>query len=277
VLNASNGPGSRWEILKGHSPSGRHVLEYTDLYRFGAAYSQAERGVALYSKLRQPIGIALGVAALAAAALVFYLVNPSVEPADPSAVTTPAAPVPLAEAPDLHPRALPASPTAASKPAPPAEEPVVSRRRAERVTVTTLPAQEPLPAPPVGKPSVRRDAAPGPAPAAQQPGTVVAYVASSQIYSAANADVIPPEPTHPQELTGMRTGAVGPSSIVTLEVVVNSQGLVEAAWSRTSPNNVGEALVLATSLHAVKAWQFHPAVKDGTPVPYRKLISFEGF
>jgi hypothetical protein len=110
-----------------------------------------------------------------------------------------------------------------------------------------------------------------------QPGSVVAFVAPTQIYSASDADVMPPEPTHPQQLTGMRTGAVGPSTTVTIEVIVNPQGFVEAAWALTSPNNVGEALVLATSLHAVKAWVFHPAVKGGTPVAYRKLISFEGF
>jgi hypothetical protein len=102
-------------------------------------------------------------------------------------------------------------------------------------------------------------------------------VAPSQIYSASDRDVTPPEPTHPQQLTGMRTGALEGNNMVTLEVVVNSEGIVEAAWALNSPNTVGESLVLATSLHAVKAWQFHPAIKDGRAVAYRKLITFEGF
>jgi hypothetical protein len=115
----------------------------------------------------------------------------------------------------------------------------------------------------------------GVSPAVQQPGSVIAVVASTAVYSARDTDVTPPEPTLPQQL-GLRTGALSPADVVTLEVVVNQSGVVEAAWARTNPRNVGESLLLATSLHAVKAWRFQPALKNGSPVAYRKVISFEG-
>jgi hypothetical protein len=105
----------------------------------------------------------------------------------------------------------------------------------------------------------------------------VAFITSPHVYSAVDADVTPPEPTYPQRLGGLKTGAVKPDDIVTIEVVVNELGVVEAAWGKTAPRTVGESLLLATSLHAVKSWLFRPALKDGSPVPYRKLITFDGY
>lgn len=112
---------------------------------------------------------------------------------------------------------------------------------------------------------------------AGQSGSAVAFIASPYVYSALDGDVVPPETILPQKLGNLRTGAIKPDDKVTLEVVVNEQGIVEAAWGRTSPRNVGESLLLAISLHAVKSWMFYPALRNGVPVPYRKLITFEGY
>ncbi len=118
---------------------------------------------------------------------------------------------------------------------------------------------------------------PSPASATVGSGSAVAFIASSHIYSVLDEDVTPPETVRPQKLGNLKTGTLSPDDKVTIEVVVNDRGFVEAAWGRTAPRTVGESLLLTTSLHAVKSWAFWPARKDGIPVAYRKLITFQGY
>jgi outer membrane biosynthesis protein TonB len=64
---------------------------------------------------------------------------------------------------------------------------------------------------------------------------------------------------------------------VTIELVINARGRLDSARATTAPRSVGESLLLATGLHAVKSWEFRPALKDGFPVSYRKLMSLGAY
>ena len=58
----------------------------------------------------------------------------------------------------------------------------------------------------------------------------------------------------------------------TLELLVNESGEVESVRLQGRPAHLGEALQATVNLSAAKTWRFAPAVKDGRPVKYRKLV-----
>ena len=58
----------------------------------------------------------------------------------------------------------------------------------------------------------------------------------------------------------------------TLEVLVGETGQVESVKLRGQPRHLGQALLVTMNLSAAKTWRFLPAVKDGRPVKYRKLV-----
>jgi hypothetical protein len=98
----------------------------------------------------------------------------------------------------------------------------------------------------------------------------------ARIYSEHDSDVTPPEPRRPQKLTALHV-AGRPDESVTIELVINARGRLDSARATTAPRSVGESLLLATGLHAVKSWEFRPALKDGFPVSYRKLMSLGAY
>jgi TonB family protein len=53
-----------------------------------------------------------------------------------------------------------------------------------------------------------------------------------------------------------------------VEVVINEQGMVENAAIRSSIDPLYDTLALAAS----RTWQYKPALRDGTPVKFRKLV-----
>jgi outer membrane biosynthesis protein TonB len=61
-------------------------------------------------------------------------------------------------------------------------------------------------------------------------------------------------------------GAVAPSSI---EVLVDEYGNVERVRLQPARWSVHERMLVS----AVKAWRFHPALKDGKPVKYAMRIA----
>jgi TonB family protein len=103
----------------------------------------------------------------------------------------------------------------------------------------------------------------------------VVPAAPAGLYSASDADVTPPEPIRPQWFNVLPAG-VRPDDVVIIDFVVDERGNVESAKIRIEPRSVGESMLLAMSLQALKSWQFRPAVKEGRPVKYRQARSFGG-
>jgi TonB family protein len=58
----------------------------------------------------------------------------------------------------------------------------------------------------------------------------------------------------------------------TIEVTIDERGNVEAVKLMNEPQSIGEYLLEATSLSAVKSWRFLPASKDGHAVRYRAQV-----
>ena len=237
------------------------------------------------------VGIAVCISVLLGVGVLVYRVKPSLPSLGdlwPAQVTL-SDPTPESVA-DVHPktvlrttRGVPITPSSKNVSAP-----AVARRDDQPETGTVLIAPvAPAPENPSASRAGRRSAGARPSAATGDPGiarfvpaqqgSAVAFISSPYVYSALDVEVVPPETVLPQRLGNLRTGAVKPDDKVTIEVVVNDQGIVEAAWGRTYPRNVGESLLLATSLHAAKSWMFYPALKNGVPVTYRKLITFEGY
>lgn len=124
---------------------------------------------------------------------------------------------------------------------------------------------------------VGADAAPAAEPALEpRAASSVADAALARIYSERDPDVTPPEPRRPQRLTALHVAGRA-DEVVTIELVINARGRLDSARATTAPRSVGESLLLATGLHAVKSWEFRPALKDGFPVSYRKLMSLGAY
>src|SRR5439155_10940981 len=91
-------------------------------------------------------------------------------------------------------------------------------------------------------------------------------------YSASDAEVVPPGVMFPQQLGRLPKGA-RPEDITTIEVIVNPDGTVGSVKAVENPQSLADAMVVTSSLSAVKSWHFHPALRNGRPVRYRQLIS----
>jgi hypothetical protein len=117
---------------------------------------------------------------------------------------------------------------------------------------------------------------PSPPPAAARASNAASAIAS-HVYGDADSGVTPPEVIGAIKQLGGIAGAIEPGTTVTIEFVVNELGLVESAKGVKEPRTVGESLLLATGLHAIKTWRFRPAQKDGEPVSYRKWMSFGAY
>jgi hypothetical protein len=127
--------------------------------------------------------------------------------------------------------------------------------------------------------AVAAAAAPPPAPAplptpTPPPPTEVAKAPSApRIYTAADADVVAPQP-----ISRAMPGWKPPNVLVaqqsfrgTLEVIINEQGFVESA-GMSKPSFPGYDVDL---ISATKAWRFRPATKAGEPVKYRLGIEVQ--
>jgi hypothetical protein len=107
-------------------------------------------------------------------------------------------------------------------------------------------------------------AAPPPAPV--PPPQPAMTQAVSRIYSSEDVNVVPPLalrqvfPPFPARLVPAGQGVV--------EVIVDETGIVESAALRHPVNPQYDAIVLG----AAKTWLYKPAMLDGFPVKYRKMI-----
>ena len=115
-------------------------------------------------------------------------------------------------------------------------------------------AASPPPPPPPPPPPVQVAAAPPPPPA------------RPAIYTAVDADVIPPStisqvlPLFPGQVRIPRTGK--------LEVVFNETGTVESAVMIATVTAAYDALVVS----ATRTWRYKPATVNGAPVKFRKIV-----
>ena len=81
----------------------------------------------------------------------------------------------------------------------------------------------------------------------------------------------PPLATYPR-LPAEPPSTVRTEALSTLELLVSETGEVESVKLRGRPSHLGEALLATMNLSAAKTWRFVPAVRDGRPVKYRKLV-----
>ena len=102
-------------------------------------------------------------------------------------------------------------------------------------------------------------------------GEAVDAVAEAMIYSANDRDVTPPVAAYPR-LPAEPPTRIPAGDLSTLELLVDETGQVESVKLQGRPRHLGEALLVTVNLSAAKTWRFLPAVKDGRPVKYRKLV-----
>ena len=94
---------------------------------------------------------------------------------------------------------------------------------------------------------------------------------ASIVYSREDEDVLPPSPIDPRLPDAIPTG-IRADQFAEFEVLVTEAGGVESVKARRVPGTMADAVSMTMSLSAVKTWRFYPAMKDGAPVRYRKIV-----
>ncbi len=95
-----------------------------------------------------------------------------------------------------------------------------------------------------------------------------ASVVDETIYSAQDRDVVPPQTS--EALPGPTISSWTTRTNV-MEVIVSETGTVERVRLVTPPARMPDTFVLGRA----KVWKFTPAMKDGRPVRYRLLLTWE--
>ena len=105
--------------------------------------------------------------------------------------------------------------------------------------------------------------------AAPVPTALSAAVAPAvaRIYTASDTKVLMPAAIK-QDLPPF-SGRVSETSVGALEIIINERGQVESATIRESVSPAYDRL----AVDAARSWRFRPAMLDGVPVKFRKLIS----
>jgi hypothetical protein len=189
---------------------------------------------------------------------------------------TPRFPEPLiAEVP-----AAPAKPPAPA-PVPPPPRPVA---KASTLPAKRKPAAAPVEKPPtpivlqtIEDPALRiAEATPAlaapapdlPAPPSAEEAEALA-IARARIYSKDDDDVVPARLLTTRE--GGRLFQDFRADMNTMELIVSTDGRVESVRLLTTPRRMTDMLLLS----GAKTWAVQPALKDGTPVRYRTVFSWE--
>jgi TonB family protein len=139
-----------------------------------------------------------------------------------------------------------------------AAEPPLSDLRTLAAGFQELSAKAAAPPPPPPQPA--------PAVATTPEPPVSAPPAPPRVYTGVDPEVVQPAtlrqdlPTFTGRLTGLGVGA--------MEVVINEQGLVEQATIRASVSQAYDR----EALNATRNWRFRPAMVNGVPVKFRKII-----
>lgn len=220
--------------------------------------------------------VAVSAASLAASVLLinflFGSATPSTSASSPAAAS--------AESSDATPPNAPPG-TASKKAQPPATKAVATRtgsglvaRNEQPRSGSTENAAVLLPKVSAARPQDERSTVRAPlateiaAPVVASSSDVVSTAIDETIYSAEDRDVVPPQteeslpgPTISRWTT--RTNA--------MEVIVSNAGSVERVRLLTPPQRMPDVLVLSRA----KVWKFTPALKDGQPVRYRLVLTWE--
>jgi TonB family protein len=117
--------------------------------------------------------------------------------------------------------------------------------------------------------SAKASAPPPPLPVALAPSVAVAPAVipvPPRVYAGGDAAVIPPVPMN-QVLPAFPGHVLIPRS-GRIEVLIDESGTVESAVMVSSVTTAYDNLALA----AAKTWRYRPAMLDGTPVKYRKVV-----
>lgn len=128
------------------------------------------------------------------------------------------------------------------------------------------------PAPPSAP---RAESAPTAPPARLEPGPPISLSddgilpPETPIYSSHDRDVVPPRLLKAQVSTPLFIGlSSAPNEI---ELVVSVAGAVESAHLRSSVRRLTDVQLLSSA----KSWEFAPATREGAPVRYRVIVSWE--
>jgi len=139
----------------------------------------------------------------------------------------------------------------------------------------TMPAPAALPGSalqsvaPLPTASSPQPAAPPPGPPASVSPTVSVAAKPKPIFSAANADVVPPSAI--KQVLPVFPAQIGAAAQGLLELVIDESGSVESVTMRVSVNPYYDG----TALQAARSWKYHPATLKGEPVKYRKSIQVD--
>jgi hypothetical protein len=148
---------------------------------------------------------------------------------------------------------------------------VPARSLTQDPPAATRPSQFALAAPrvPAGVPSKPEVVAASPVVAPLQATSVAAYQNSDSIYSARDADVRPPQMLE----ADLPRPAVAswPTITNTVELLVNESGSVDRVKWLTNRERMPDIMLLSRA----KMWKFSPATRDGQPVRYRLVLSWE--
>ena len=97
----------------------------------------------------------------------------------------------------------------------------------------------------------------------------IASVIDQTLYSKDDADVRPPQLLSEQLPTPTIGGWITRTNVI--EVIVSETGAVERVRFVATPQRMPDTFILSRA----KVWKFSPAMKDGRPVRYRLLLSWE--
>lgn len=111
------------------------------------------------------------------------------------------------------------------------------------------------------------ETAPTPEPAPTNDGTAVSP--DRIVYSREDLDVRPPQMLSPE--LPRPAVASWPTRTNSMELIVSESGSVERVRLVRPPQRMPDMMLLSRA----KVWKFQPAVKDGRPVRYRVVLSWE--
>jgi hypothetical protein len=100
-----------------------------------------------------------------------------------------------------------------------------------------------------------------------EPALVPHVEADTSLYSAADPEVVPPVGVRPQ-LPAVLPADVRKDQLGRIELTILPDGTVGAVKLLSARRSVPEAMLLS----AAKAWTFKPAMRQGRPVAYKKVV-----